>query len=136
MELEDHSLQHPKLFNERVMIPATPSPVNLDQLDLQKELLDNYLLSKHFLVSVLRVGELDDNNQQVQPGDSPNQIAAVLNSARSSLAEIIKMRTELNNAERFKLMEQAMISVIRMLPEKEREIFVDKYEQIILSVTK
>jgi hypothetical protein len=62
---------------------------------------------------------------------SAQQKAAVANACSSSLAQLVKMQTELHNAERLKMIEQALIQVMRDQPEAIQLAFFDKYERIL-----
>lgn len=130
--LEDLSLHGtPQRYAGRTLPTNPPPPQDLQQLDLQAELLDNYVLAKSFLQSLMSPDE-DENG--FTTSESPNQIAAVINSVKGSLAEIIKMQTDVYNADRFKQIEQAMVSSLKLMPEDARQNFLDDYERILNNV--
>lgn len=124
----------PKKFQGHQPAGQLVMPTSLDQIDLSKELLENYQIAKAFLYQILNLMD-DDEDSRGKAGDSPNQIAAVINSVKSSLAEIIKLQTEVNNADRFMKLEQAMISAIKVMPEEARTLFMERYEEIVKKAT-
>lgn len=90
--------------------------VSLSELDTEKELLDHYKAAKH-LYQVIR----DD------PETPSNQKAAVLNTVTSIVNHIIKMKTDLYNSERNKVMEATLITTLKKFPELSKE-FLEEYE--------
>lgn len=124
----------PKRFQEHTPTALYSVPTSLQDIDLSKELLENYQIAKAFLYQILNLLD-DDEDSRGKAGDSPNQIAAVINSVKASLAEIIKLQTEVNNADRFMKLEQAMISAIKVMPEEARTLFMERYEEIVKNTT-
>ena len=61
----------------------------------------------------------------------PNQVAQVFNTISAILKEIVKMQTELHNAERVKKLEAAMIQAIKLAPLESQQAFLVQYEAIL-----
>jgi site-specific recombinase XerC len=98
------------------LLPAT----NLAEINLAEELVLQFQKVKSMQTRVLTDGKI-----------SAQQKAAVANSCASALAQLVKMQTELHNAERLKMIEQALIQVMRDQPEAVQMAFFDKYERIL-----
>lgn len=91
---------------------------SLKDLDLDQELIHQYLKTKELQQTVLE-------------GASPdNQKAQVANAVASILQSIIKMQGDLHTAERFKALEAMMISAIALMPPDAAEKFVLDYEAL------
>lgn len=133
MPLDDVELhgKTPQKYMEHTP-PKAVTITNLDQLDIRKELLENYAMAKTVLATILSVQE--DEDGKVNFTDTPNQIATVITAVKNTLADIIKLQTDVYNAERFKLIEQAMIRAVKSMPEESRQRFMDDYEKILNDV--
>lgn len=112
--LDDMSLKdayEPPVFEPRA--PLT----ELKQLNLDNELLQNYQSAKEYLEHI----RFDESTQ-------PNQVAQVMNTINSILKEIVKMQTELYDAERVKKIESAIIATMKNQPEDVQRQFFEEYE--------
>lgn len=122
MALEDFTLHDSNVnfdVEEKLKIIRNRAKVaNLADLDLEKELLDNYNDAQDLY---------DSSNNEATPA---NQKAQVLNSINSILDKIVKMRTELYNAERIKKIEASIIYVLEQFPEMQ-EPFMKEYERAL-----
>lgn len=96
-------------------LPST----RLVDVNLAEELVMQFQTVKHLQTKVL------DSNTSAQ------QKAAVANSCAGALAHLVKMQTELYNAERLKAIEQVLIQVMRDQPEGLQHAFFDKYERLL-----
>lgn len=125
--LEDVELhiKTPQEYAKHTQVKAKEGP-----LDLNQELVENYNLAKAYLEALLEVEGSEEDDAPTK-GTTPNQIAAVIQSVKATLQDLIKMQTEVYNAERNKKMEAAMIKAIKMMPEDARQAFIDEYERIL-----
>lgn len=96
-------------------LPAT----KLSEVNLAEELVLQFQKVRSLQSKVL------DSNTSAQ------QKAAVANACASALAQLVKMQTELYNAERMKMVEQVLIQVMRDQPEAIQLAFFDKYERAL-----
>ena len=121
MELEDHDLHEPPESERRYHgSNYIPEQGSLKNLDLDAELYNAYAKAKNYLADV-------QSDEQVPA----NQVAQVFNTISAILKEIVKMQTELHNAERVKKLEAAMIQAIKLAPKKSQEAFLVQYEAIL-----
>lgn len=103
----------------------TPNPIpkstvkTLKDLDLDKELLDQYQSAKQLLSDV-----------QYEEGVPLNQKAQITNTITSILQAIIKMQQDLYNIEKIKLIENVLIETLKE-HETLRDAFLEKYEQAL-----
>ena len=134
MPLDDVELhgKTPQKYMEHTP-PQAVNINNLDELDIRKELLENYVMAKTVLATILTTEAVEDG-VRVGFTDTPNQIATVITAVKNTLADIIKLQTDVYNAERFKLIEQAMIRAVKSMPEESRQRFMDDYEKILNDV--
>ena len=121
MELEDHDLHEPP-ESERTYHGSNciPEQGSLKSLDLDAELYNAYAKAKNYLADV-------PSDDQVPP----NQVAQVFNTISAILKEIVKMQTELHNAEKVKKLEAAMIQAIKLAPKKSQDVFFTQYASIL-----
>lgn len=112
MEIED-------LLSLRDEIDARLPATKLTDINLAEELVLQFQKVKAMQAKVL------DSNTSAQ------QKSAVANSCASTLAQLVKMQTDLYNAERMKMIEQAVIQVMRDQPEHIQLAFFDKYERLL-----
>lgn len=113
--LDDMSLKdayEPPVLEPRVEL------TELKQLNLDNELLQNYQSAKEYLEQI----RFDESTQ-------PNQVAQVMNTINSILKEIVKMQTELYDAERVKKMELALIETMKAQTADVQRMFFELYEQ-------
>lgn len=100
--------------------PIIDSAKELKELNLDSELLTNYQSAKEYLEQI----RYDEATQ-------PNQVAQVMNTINAILKEIVKMQTELYDAERVKKIESAIISTMKNQPEDVQRQFFEEYEQAL-----
>lgn len=62
---------------------------------------------------------------------SAQQKAAVANSCAAALQQLVRLQTDLHNAERLKTIEQALIHVMREQPDDVQTAFFEKYERVL-----
>ena len=121
MELEDHDLHEPPGSERRYHgSNYIPEQGSLKNLDLDAELYNAYAKAKNYLADV-----------QSDESIPPNQLAQLMNTISAILKEIVKMQTELHNAERVKKLEAAMITAIKLAPKKSQDAFLEQYEAIL-----
>ena len=121
MELEDHDLHEPPESERRYHgSNYIPEQGSLKNLDLDAELYNAYAKAKNYLADV-------QSNDQVPA----NQLAQLMNTISAILKEIVKMQTELHNAERVKKLEAAMIQAIKLAPLESQQAFLVQYEAIL-----
>ena len=113
-QLEDLSLQPPEVQTQQPLERG-----NLRGLNLDSELYDRYTEAKDFLDLVLTDSEV-----------SPNQVSTVMNSVNSILKEIAKMQTEVQNAEKVKKLELAMITALKLATPEVQEAFFAEFERL------
>ncbi len=114
-------LEDLRLANE-VQYTHTAQPVHatrLQDLDLETEVLHNYNAAKQFL---------QDIDQESIPA---NQVAQVINSITNILKDLVKMQTDLYDAERVKKLEAALINTLKTLPEEQQNAFFTRYERAL-----
>ena len=120
--LEDLDLHASAPTNEHPeVLPGTflPEYGTLKSLNLDSELYTTYAKAKNYLADV-----------QSDPEIPPNQIAQVMNTITSILREIVKMQTELHNAEQVKKYEQAVIFALKKAPESVQEDFFNELARL------
>ena len=121
MELEDHDLHEPPESERRYHgSNYIPEQGSLKNLDLDAELYNAYAKAKNYLADV-------QSDDQVPP----NQLAQLMNTISAILKEIVKMQTELHNAEKVKKLEAAMIQAIKLAPLESQQAFLEEYEKIL-----
>ena len=121
MELEDHDLHEPPESERRYHGSSyIPEQGSLKNLDLDAELYNAYAKAKNYLADV-----------QSDESIPPNQLAQLMNTISAILKEIVKMQTELHNAERVKKLEAAMIQAIKLAPLESQQAFLEEYEAIL-----
>ena len=121
MELEDHDLHEPPESERRYHGSSyIPEQGSLKSLDLDAELYNAYAKAKNYLADV-------QSDDQVPA----NQVSQVFNTISAILKEIVKMQTELHNAERVKKLEAAMIQAIKLAPLESQQAFLVQYEAIL-----
>ena len=121
MELEDHDLHEPPESERRYHgSNYIPEQGSLKNLDLDAELYNAYAKAKNYLADV-------QSDDQVPT----NQVAQVFNTISAILKEIVKMQTELHNAEKVKKLEAAMIQAIKLAPLESQQAFLEEYEKIL-----
>lgn len=96
-----------------------PEQGSLKSLDLDAELYNTYAKAKNYLADV-----------QSDEGIPPNQLAQLMNTISAILKEIVKMQTELHNAEQVKKYEQAVIFALKKAPESVQKDFFDELARL------
>jgi tryptophan synthase beta subunit len=99
--------------------PPTPKAKTLDDLDLDKELLQQFTTAKEVLEDI--------RHEQDVPA---NQKAQVINTITNILQGILKMQQDLHNVERMKLVENTLIEVLQR-HQTLREAFLEDYEKAL-----
>ena len=121
MELEDHDLHEPPESERRYHGSSyIPEQGSLKNLNLDAELYNAYAKAKNYLADV-----------QSDEGIPPNQLAQLMNTISAILKEIVKMQTDLYNAERVKRLEAAMITAIKLAPKEAQDAFFEQYSVIL-----
>ena len=92
------------------------SITSLGNLDLDKELLDQYKRATRLLAAAEHDSEIP-----------LSQKATALNSISTIISNITKTQTDLYNAERLKLLENTLISVLKNFPDI-KEQFLEEYQ--------
>lgn len=102
-------------------MPAYTSnqPVSLAELNIERELVEQYAKTKELMDEVL----FDDETPA-------NQKAQVANSVVTTLGQILKLQEEIQRGETLKLMEQVLIEVLKTLPQTAQEEFFAEYERL------
>lgn len=120
-ELEDMGLRDVPEEKPQVLPPDYMAEHgSLKSLDLDGELYNAYAKAKNYLAIV-----------QTDEDIPPNQVAQVFNTISAILKEIVKMQTDLYNAERVKKLEAAMIAAIKKAPKESQESFMKDYVAIL-----
>lgn len=96
---------------------------NLQDVNLEGELLTQYHQTRALLASIIQ-DELTPANQKAQ----------VINTCSSILSEITRTQTSLYNAERLKVMEQAVINALKSAPTEVSDLFFANYERELATV--
>ena len=119
--LEDLDLHEPPEYEQRYHSSNyIPEQGSLKSLNLDAELYNAYAKAKNYLADV-----------QSDEGIPPNQLAQLMNTISAILKEIVKMQTDLYNAERVKRLEAAMIQAIKLAPPESQQAFLEEYEKIL-----
>lgn len=120
-ELEDMGLRDVPEEKPQVLPPDyMVEHGSLKSLDLDGELYNAYAKAKNYLAIV-----------QTDEDIPPNQVAQVFNTISAILKEIVKMQTDLYNAERVKKLEAAMLKAIKVAPKEAQLVFLEEYEAIL-----
>lgn len=100
--------------------PQTPPlilpDVALNDIDLGQELADNLTAARQ-----LRLNITHDETPA-------NQKAQVMNTITTILTNLVKLQTDLYNAQRQKDLEEILITVIKTLPTEAQDLFFQLYE--------
>lgn len=100
----------------KVSIKNNVTANTLNDLDLDKELLDQYKNAKMILEDILHAEDI-----------AANQKAQVINTISSILQNIIKLQQDLHNVERLKLIENILIDTLQK-HETLKEAFLADYQ--------
>ena len=125
MELEDHDLHEPPESERRYHgSNYIPEQGSLKNLDLDAELYNAYAKAKNYLADV-----------QSDESIPPNQLAQLMNTISAILKEIVKMQTELHNAEKVKKLEAAMIEALKNTATEEvQDAFFTELERLSVKI--
>lgn len=118
MELEDYTLhsRKPKYEDELPPTYGRRRAESLSELDLEQELLNAY-------------NDAQDMRDNIDTDVPFNQQAQVMNTITAILQKIVDMRKELQNMEKLKKQELALIAALKEFPELQ-ETFLANYERI------
>jgi hypothetical protein len=122
MEKQGVPLQHMsvvELLELKHQIDGYLPALSLKDVNLEAELLQQFALVKD-----LQTGVLTDD---MIPA---NQKAQVAGQVASTLQQLVKMQTDYYNAERFKSVENIMISALKKLPLDAANEFLKEYENL------
>lgn len=123
-ELEDLGLHGEQIPQQRKLAEVVSTTGSLKDLNLDSELYAAYAGAKNFLAEL----------QNTEPGTvAPNHVAQVFNTISAILKEIVKMQTDLYNAERLKRLEYSVIQAIKLAPKDVQDVFFEQYEAILKS---
>ena len=93
--------------------------VTLKELNLENELVNQYYKIRSLMDSV-----------STDPDIPANQRAQVSNSVVTTLGQLVKLQEDLKKQEMLKIMEGALIEVVKILPTKSQNDFFEEYERI------
>ena len=110
-------LTHQQLRELREMIDRKLPDNSLDELNLEKELVSQYMLVKRLQDAVIT----DDTI-------APNQRAQVANAVAATLQQLAKLQDDLRRQETFKLMESVLVDTLKEVSEEVRTAFYAEYE--------
>jgi hypothetical protein len=96
----------------------------LPTMTLQSMNLESELVMQYHTVKALQTDTIED--QLIEP----NKKASVVNACASALSLVVKMQTDLYNAERFKSIETLMIRALKTLPKETVDVFLNEYEKL------
>ena len=91
---------------------------NLEDVNLADELVRQFQKVKALQTDV------------INSKSSAQQKAAVVNSCGAALQHLVKLQTDLHNAERFKVIEGLMVKYMKRLPLHVATEFMDEYESL------
>lgn len=94
-------------------------PVAKENLDLNKELLDQYNAARKLL-----------HTTEYDLAVPANQKAQVINSLSAIISTLIKQQQELYNLEQLKKMETALLFTLKKYPEMQKQ-FLEDYEKAL-----
>lgn len=115
-------LTHQELRALREAIDRKLPDNSLDELNLEKELVSQYMLVKRLQDAVITDEEIP-----------LNQRAQLANSVVATLGQLVKLQEDLKREESLKLMETCLLDSLLMLPEDVREQFFVDYEKMAAS---
>ncbi len=90
---------------------------SLKDMNLAEELIYQFLKTRELQSEVLFDMNIEANKQ-----------AAVVTACNSSLQHLVKLQSDLHNAERFKALEGMMIEAMKKLPVEVATAFLEEYE--------
>lgn len=108
-----------ELLELRARIDAALPPLAMKDIDLEKELVIQFYVTKQLQTDTL-------NDQKADPGKKASVVGACL----AMLKEMTKTQIELHTAERFKAIEGLMIRAMKTLPKETVDKFLKDYESL------
>lgn len=118
MSFEDYELGRRPQDQSYEPFVSKVTATKLSELDLDHELLQQYKAAS-------------DTYEAIKAGNTPaNQKAQLLNTITTILTGILKLQTDLYNAERLKKLESTLIATLKDFPEL-REPFLEKYKKAL-----
>lgn len=109
-----------ELYALRARIDARLPPTDINELDLEEEVVRQFMQVRDLQAQVLNGNE------------EANKKAAVINACTNALQALAKLQVELHTAERFKKIENLLIKHLKLLPVEVAESFMDQYQNLIL----
>lgn len=97
---------------------------SLDELDLDNELVTHYNRASRMVEAL-----------EFESDIPANQKAQAMNTLTTILQQIIKIRTDLYNAEYLKKIEQILLKTLKALPVDVQQEFMEEYEQSLRSAS-
>lgn len=97
---------------------------SLDDLDLDAELVTHYNRASRMVEAL-----------EFESDIPANQKAQAMNTLTTILQQIIKIRTDLYNAEYLKKIEQILLKTLKALPVDVQQEFMEEYEQSLRSAS-
>jgi len=88
----------------------------LKDINLERELLQQFAVLKELQASVIQDGETPANQKAQVAG----QLAAILR-------QIVDLQIKLSREEEFKMMETCLVEAVSLLPEDGRKVFFEEY---------
>lgn len=92
--------------------------------------LSDVNLAEELVLQFQRVKSLQA--KVIESNSSAQQKAAVVNACGSALQHLVKLQTDLHNAERFKAIEGLMVKYMKRLPLDVATQFMDEYENLVV----
>ena len=116
-ELSD--IPQPELRRLRAEVDRLLPEMKLADMDMPRELMDQFQVVKDLQSSVM-----DDSEVPA------NQRATVANAVASTLQNLVKMQTDFYTSERFRSIENLMIKFMKKMPLETATEFLNEYEKI------
>lgn len=95
------------------------TPASVGEMNLEAELVEQYIKTKDLVDDVLADSETP-----------ANQRAMVCNSVVSTLGQLVKLQEDLQREETLKIMESCLVEAIKTLPEDVKSEFFREYERL------
>ena len=107
------------LIRLHASIEAKLPPAELGSMNLERELVMQYRR-----ILALQEDVLTDDDVPA------NQRAQVSNAVAATLQQLVKMQVDLGREEQMKRMETALLEAVETLPNAEKDLFFQRYEEI------
>lgn len=95
------------------------SPSSVSEMNLEAELVEQYIKTKDLVDDVLADDEVP-----------ANQRAMVCNSVVTTLGQLVKLQEDLQREETLKIMESCLVEAIKTLPDEPKAEFFREYERL------